>query len=756
VKTNSDLQKFFLLEGDPGWPTAQAMQVTSGRSGLYLNADPDGPLRLTSADGSLGGLTLPLGFAFDPDGRLYLLDRDRRCIRRFEPGTLPDQSGFVDLPSMGGVGSDVRQFVDPASIAISGRDLYVVDRGARRVQVFAIHPGWPLRLVWDARETAVSPPEGETYDWDPADLSAQAGKVYFLDRRYGRVFRHTYGMTTLEEVPLGWQAARQWTRIQTDRDGRIYLLDEKRNELDVFDPQGRRLESVSDSSAVRDRFEPPSIRSLSLPSGEYFCLPDSLMQKCDGKAPENPPALEMPMLACLPGKAGTGGLIFDRHGQRVQLDPAEMTGPATYERFGVWYSQALDSRSFRCVWDRVVIDWGMDRLPSATQVTISTSTADQDGDPPQKNSPLWEPGFTFTGPPQAAQDLKAASAETDGPPGDGADFAVRSSEGRYLWLKIELRGDGYATPVIRALRACFPRQSYLSYLPAIYAADNNSRAFLERFLMIFQTEWDDLERRLAEFHAHFDPQAMPEGKFVDELVRWLALPLEKRWKFEQKRRLLQTVPKFYRHRGTLAGLRAFLQAYLHNLTDLPPEQQMGFPRVVEGFRLRQRHILETATGTLPGKGAPSPLWSPGVVGRLQLDIFAREGESRLVTTGNPQLDLFNHYAHRFQVYIPASWVRTRDHEEMLQRGLEAEKPAQAQCVLHLVEPRFRVGIQSTIGQDTLIGGIPRARLWYSDPQRPPSAAPSSRLGYDTVLAEGATTLLRLGKNKRMGFDTVVL
>jgi hypothetical protein len=93
---------------------------------------------------------------------------------------------------------------------------------------------------------------------------------------------------------------------------------------------------------------------------------------------------------------------------------------------------------------------------------------------------------------------------------------------------------------------------------------------------------------------------------------------------------------------------------------------------------------------------------------------------------------------------------------MLYRALETEKPAQAQYTLYLVEPRFRVGIQSTIGQDTLIGGIPRARLWHADPQRPTRAGPSSRLGYDTVLAGSTTTFLRLGRITRMDAKRIVL
>ena len=43
--------------------------------------------------------------------------------------------------------------------------------------------------------------------------------------------------------------------------------------------------------------------------------------------------------------------------------------------------------------------------------------------------------------------------------------------GRYLWLRIHLTGDGYATPVVGRLWVYFPRQTYLEYLPAVYSVE---------------------------------------------------------------------------------------------------------------------------------------------------------------------------------------------------------------------------------------------------------------------------------------------
>ncbi len=104
--------------------------------------------------------------------------------------------------------------------------------------------------------------------------------------------------------------------------------------------------------------------------------------------------------------------------------------------------------------------------------------------------------------PGAAEDLWAAPPDSSprtarpgrAPALDDASV-VQSREGRYLWLRLELRGDGYASPAVRSIRLHFPRRSYLEYLPAVFAADDDSRWFLERFLSVFQTEWSPWRTR---------------------------------------------------------------------------------------------------------------------------------------------------------------------------------------------------------------------------------------------------------------------
>ena len=156
--------------------------------------------------------------------------------------------------------------------------------------------------------------------------------------------------------------------------------------------------------------------------------------------------------------------------------------------------------------------------------------------------------------------------------------------------------------------ACIiPRESYLRYLPAVYAADDESRWFLERFLALFQTDWDDLERRIDTYRGYFDPAAVPDGAALAYLAGWLDLPLEAAWTDQQRRRLLVAAPQIYAQRGTLPTVRRYLQVYLENIRDpsgtdkdTPPPPSPagcpapatagpdepfadGYPIIVEGF-----------------------------------------------------------------------------------------------------------------------------------------------------------------------------
>ncbi len=758
----------FLLDAASGWRTAHGDRVVAdSRLGLHLGSAPNGPLALNSVDGSLGGLVLPIGMALDSTGILYLLVDDASSrIRRYAPierrfvamgedwrvpVTQPAQvlEAKLEVPEVGAVLDptgpfDPSIFSLPANIAIVGQHLYLADGDSRSLQVFFIAPKCLiLAHLWglDPRVSILSEPTSEV--WQPVDVASHRGAAYILDRSSGRVYRHRPGSEKPRLVLDVPEAKGRWSRLALDRKGRLYLFDRSVPRLEVYElneavcePVGcgsaadqplrqsplaaRRMGQVLESGEIRSRFPGPAIR---LDHKERFCLPEGLARLCD-RCPESPP-VDAPLELC---SVATCGLLFDRQGEPVVApDPAEPGGVPLYSSSGAWFSDALDSEVHRCQWHRIELALG--DLPPGSQVVVSTFSAQENrGAEKPEDLPdhLWETRFRLTGPMQPPE---APSTDRE----RQEELLVQSGTGRYLWLRLELVSDGFATPRVGSMRVHYPRQSYMAYLPAVYSSEEESRSFLERFLSIAQTEWDQLDRRIENVAAMFDPRAVPEGELLEYLASWLALPLEGVWSGEQKRRMLEAAPAIYTHRGTCRGISEILAIYLSNSTGIAPGAQLGYPVLIEGHRERQHLQLARRAGELaPGRR----LWGRELVGRLQLGVYAREGEARLVSTGDPERDLFHEYAHRFRVFVPAAWVRHGEDEQRLRRALDVEKPAHAGYELCLVEPRFRIGRQSTLGLDSVVGAIPRASLYcpHHDVDPAPSLAPRFRLGYDTVLA----------------------
>jgi phage tail-like protein len=761
---------FWLLNGDLAWRTGLALDLAVDGD-IRLAVDSQGPLAFGGVDGSLGGLRLPQGMAFDNSLLLYLLDRQGLRVRRFDPAS----EQFQDLPGIGGEGDGARQFKDPCAITIAGEDLYVADPGNRRVLVFALET-LSLRYLWGPMNGAGhAVPSQDIGEWEPVDLASDQGRVVILDRHSGRVLLHHPGDDALHLLLPGSEAnANRFSHIALDRQQRLYLLDGERQCLIIHDAEGRYLGEARDPGEVIREFRTPAIRLDHL---GRFCLPESLARACGRDFPQAPPRVQDPLADCLSGESPH---LFDRDGQAIDLpaDP-EPVGPRIYQRQGVWYSDALDSEQFNCQWHR--IELLISSLPPGCKLVVSTY-CDQTLRPideitnlallPER---LWETGQVILGRIASGSGVESTGLCSEDPLQQGTQYEehlVQSHPGQYLWVRLELFGDGYLTPQVEALRVHYPRDSYLKYLPAVYSTDDESRWFLERFLCLFQTEWDAMEGRLEQIERYFDPDAVPAGPCLDYLAaQWLALPLEGDWDYRQKRRLLSAAPAIYERRGSAESLRRYLRVYLANITgidhlldthDVPGPHQ--FPLLLEGFRQRnylmltssERSVEEGLSEAVLGQGRP--LWSPAVVGRLQLDVHAREGEVRLISTGDPERDLFHEHAHRFQLFVPSAWIRNRSDEEQLLRAVESEKPAHTQFQLCLVEPRFRLGVQSTVGVDTLLGEEPVAILACADRSDIPlNRPPRQRLGYDTVLGcgPGQRGGIPLHPGARIGTNTVL-
>ena len=65
-----------------------------------------------------------------------------------------------------------------------------------------------------------------------------------------------------------------------------------------------------------------------------------------------------------------------------------------------------------------------------------------------------------------------------------------------------------------------------------------------------------------------------------------------------------------------------------------------------------------------------------------------------------------------------------------------QTPAHVSWELVLLEPRFRIGVQSTVGLDTVIGAPVVSALACPTDTQPASRPPRERLGFDLVLGAG--------------------
>lgn len=695
---------FWLLDERTGWRTAHAEGVVAdAHHGLRLAADPGGPASLTAEDGSLGGLVLPARVAVDGSRRCFLLSPAPPFLRRYDPGA----GAFLPLPATGGAGSGAREMTRPVAISAAGRRLYVADPGARRVAVFETG-SLALLGMWGPRDAhgrrlRVGAHEG----WDPVSVAANDEAAVVLDARFGTVHRHR-SLVGPPEIILP-RAAGSWARVVIDEAGLLYLLDADTDRLAVLNPDGSLVRWVGDPGEVADRFDPPVADS---DHRGRIRVADALLRHCP-----TPPAA--PAAGPPPDGPPPGGTWFDPStGRPATPGDDEWIGPPRFRRHGVWIAGPLDSAIYRCQWHRIQLE--LTALPPGSRLQISTTTVGETTTVDAMRAlpaDLWASVPDLVGP--AAPTQRSARG----------DAAVFSREGRYLWLRFEFTGDGYGTPTVEAVRVHYPRMSHLDLLPAVYKADDTARRFLERFLSVMQTQLEGVEHTIRDMPALVDPAAAPPG-MIDALSRWLGLPVEQEWDAEQRRTLLRAVPGLLRRRGTPAALRAYLQAYLRNLTGADLGEELG-PHVLEGYRERHHFWL---TGHQP-VGARDRLWSRRVVGRLQLDRDAVAGRSRLVGTGDPDRDVFHTYAHRFRVVVPAPWVRTAADERKLRRAIEAEKPAHTAYQLALVHPGIVIGRQATVGVDTVVGAVPRLRLACPhDHDAAPSRPPRGRLGVDSVLA----------------------
>ena len=205
----------------------------------------------------------------------------------------------------------------------------------------------------------------------------------------------------------------------------------------------------------------------------------------------------------------------------------------------------LDGKERGCVWDRFLLDAC---LPSETSVRVATRAADQRelllAQPFEPEPDLYRRGLGAELPyyePFADRTPRPHAAGT-------WELLFQRARGQFLQIRLEIGGNGRASPGLRALRAYYPRFSYpcSRYLPGVYQDDPDSASFLERLLANPQGFYTDIEGKIAEVGMLLDPRSAPP-EALDWLAGWLGLVLDPLWADIQRRRT-ESMPT-----GTMPG-----------------------------------------------------------------------------------------------------------------------------------------------------------------------------------------------------------
>lgn len=717
-----------LLDRRVGWRAAELQQLITDRS-LVMAPAPESQRLLTEQGGSFGGLRPPGNVALGPDGSIYLLDLENAQLKRFDPC----ECRFVTVPCFGGTGNGPRQLNSPHGIAICAGNLFVCDTGNHRVSVFSLRE-FVLRGFRQPPRAAYKGPNPALANlWEPFALAFdRLGRAYVTDGANGCVHRFS---------PAGhWEKCfpefAQATWIAADCRDRISVI--------VAGPPARvlRLEPEDAPVAIGEApdelmpFFPPN--PLPIDAGGLLHLGGL----CAADAPRRP-------AKCPPGQALEPG-VFNLRGNRVDCF---VPRPAAYVTQATYVSAALDSEFYRCQWHRIIL---RGEIPAGSRVRVATYTAEAElaRDDIQNLGDVWETN-------QVATEMVKGEW----------DCLVRSGGGRFLWLRIEFRGNGRVTPRLDNIELEFPRISLRRYLPAVFGKEAVSADFTDRFLSLFDTTLRSIERNVDREARFFDPLSAPAERdpkngadFLSWLASWIGLILDRHWPEAKRRKFLKNAGRLYDLRGTREGLWRELLLFFQiedgeccrpdqprDRCEAPPANcapakpaECGWrppPLILEHFKLRRWLFLGVAR-----LGDQAVLWGKRIVNRSQLDDTARTHRTQLLTAQDPLRDPFHVYAYKFSVFVPASFRASDTDRKALENILRNGRPAGTQAQLEYVEPRFRIGFQSMIGFDSVVGRYP-AGVTLNDMQ----------LGRATVLTapphkQGAPSL-SVGEQSRIGTTT---
>lgn len=670
---------YFRLNPHTEWQMSEqssAVVVDPITREIRLGKAADFPIRINEPYGTFGGKTLPRGVSVSSDGRCFLADPNNNRVLYFDRSdcnnldavrseNISEQANASDPSELSpfrslwaeedepesspahahplfsdecASESDLYTLAQPRDVLFYQNQLLVADSGHHRLLVYL----WPELRVRHVIDFGSGEPWAMAIDAQQRLFVADPvqGCIHCVDALWQIDSKFDNGAGLIGE-PVAVAVDRENRLLVLNREGAIWQYEEdrgwsqqNRNDVGLF----LRTYNVPPLQLDQNTLVYPqsgrALHEASLSCSDVTSLNSASREACE--------------------KWRLEGVNVDKAGRLrgTSLPLMARAKKVRLPRIGEYISQTFDNGTPASQWHRVVLDV---EIPTTTRVLVSTHTSDR----PLSDYEVSD--ITWSEPVVISTDVGLQYPE----------LLVQSLPGRYLRLRIQLLGDGFTTPVIRAIDIFGPRQSSLAYLPPLFQQDPESAFFLDRLLSYFDTVQAEVRYLLHDFTRYLDPASVPSGEFLEWLGSWFDWQFLSSWPVDVRRTLIRQSIDIYRQRGTLKGIQKMLQ--WHTGLDAP------WPQIIEHYRLR--HLNHDQAN----------------------DDVDCERHSSMSIGETPLLAPNAALEHRFTVVVPSSVVCDSESFQQLERVIHAQKPAHTHFQICVIDQGIRIGAQSAIGIDTWLG-----------------------------------------------------
>lgn len=247
-----------------------------------------------------------------------------------------------------------------------------------------------------------------------------------------------------------------------------------------------------------------------------------------------------------------------------------------------------------------------------------------------------------------------------GTEGEEADSLLDQITGRYLFFVInglEVDRDVTDFPEVQIF---FQTESWLSFLPEVYADSFGHNSFLFRYLSIFQWIYSDMSQQISETPQMLYPD-FAGREMLEWLASWSGMDNRTAWNREQMIYLLENGSRLYAIRGTKKYMEEMVRLY---------------------------------TG-----------YVPYIVEYYQISRYRADRKKTLLLER-----LYGENAYVITVVLPQEAAGSRQEAAVLRKIIRSSAPADVECRLVILEAYIYLDRYTYVGINSRLGGYMDASL----------------------------------------------